>query len=276
MNDHETTRQDLQLESTVPQRNSPLILIGSILWVLCLVGIVFGWYQWRKAYLARTDSKAVGTVAGDDGRPGKMIKLVPQNDGTFAAQEVTPGTDDNPWNPEGIEEFSFTDTAGNSVTRQDLLGKPFIIAFIFTFCRGPCPNVTKEMREVSERMKEYDFNLVSLTVDPKRDTPEVLKAYGEAQHADFTRWKFLTGDQGQIYGLIQRSFAMPVQEELDRDLKPGFEIIHSTNIMLVDAKGRVIGKFNAQKAEEMSKLRKELKRIAPLKASQIPQESTEQ
>lgn len=276
MHDQEPTGTGSPLDSPVSPRKSPLLLIGSILWVFCLLGIILGWYEWRKAYLAKTDAGSTEAVADDDGRSGKMIKLVPQNDGTFAAQEVTPGVDDNPWSPDGIEDFSFTDTDGNPVTKQDLLGKPFIISFIFTFCRGPCPNVTREMREIAERMKDYDFNLISLTVDPKRDTPEVLKAYGEAQHADFTRWKFLTGDQAQIYGLIQRSFAMPVQEELDRDSKPGFEIIHSTNIMLVDANGRVIGKFNAQKGEEMSKLRKELKQIAPLKTSKQSQDSLEQ
>ncbi|WP_397571143.1 SCO family protein [Schlesneria sp. T3-172] len=267
MNDQPTPQTESLPEANSATRKTPLLLIGSILWGLCLIGIILGWYQWRKTYLARLNVVDSNVTADDDGRSGKVIKLVPQNDGTVSAVEVTPGSDDNPWSPDGIEDFSFTDTDGNPVTKADLLGKPFIIAFIFTYCRGPCPNVTREMREISERLKEHDFHLVSLTVDPKRDTTEVLKAYGEAQQADFSRWKFLTGDQAEIYGLIQRSFLMPVQEELDRDLKPGFEIIHSTNIMLVDATGRVIGKFNAQKPEEVSKLRRELKRIAPLKTS---------
>ena len=257
----------------LPRRPSPLLLLGILLWVACLIAIIFGWYQWRLSYLARVSQEASASQLGstadkddDNGRPGKTIKLVPQKDGTFVAREVSSEEDEKPWDANGIEDFSFTNIDGQTITKQDLLGKPFIISFIFTLCRGPCPNVTKEMREIHDRLKDHDFNLISLTVDPERDTIDVLKSYSQANAADPDRWKFLTGNQAEIYGLIHRSFLMPVEEEPDRDRKPGFEIIHSTNIMLVDKTGRVIGKFNAQKAEEMAKLRKELKQIAPLKS----------
>ena len=258
--------------------SNSILWIGSIVWVLCLAGIIFGWYQWRLNYLARSESRDSNTATenqtqDNDGRSVKTIKLVPQKDGSFLPVEVTKDQDENPRDPAGIEDFSFTDTEGQTVTKADLLGKPFIISFIFTFCRGPCPKVSMDMRELQDRLKDYDFNLVSLTVDPERDTTEVLKTYGKELKADFSRWKFLTGKQSEIYGLIHRSFAMPVQEELDRDRKPGFEIIHSTNIMLVDKTGRVIGKFDAQKGEEvMAKLRKQIKQIASLRA---PQKTTE-
>jgi protein SCO1/2 len=253
-----------------PPRQSPLLLIGMLLWVLCLAGIVFGWYQLRLNYLARIQEEAKSkTDDEDDGRPRKTIKLIPGKDGGLEVREVTKQEEEKPWDPNGIEDFSFTDMEGQTVTKQDLLGKPFIISFIFTLCRGPCPNVTKEMREIQDRLKDYDFNLVSLTVDPERDTIEVLKDYAKASGADASRWKFLTGKQADIYGLIHRSFLVPVEEDPDRDGKPGFEIIHSTNIMLVDQTGKVINKFNAQKGEEMAKLRKELKLIAPRKSVRV-------
>ena len=262
-------------QTAAPQGSNWILWIGCIAWIFCLAGIAFGWYQWRLNYLARSEPRASSTSAenqaqdDDDGRTGKSIKLVPQKDGTFLPREVTKEEDENPWDPAGIEDFSFTDTEGQTVTKADLLGKPFVIAFIFTFCRGPCPKVSMEMRELQDRLKDYDFNLVSLTVDPERDTADILKTYGQEQKADFSRWKFLTGKQSEIYGLIHRSFAMPVQEEEDRDRKPGFEIIHSTNIMLVDKTGRVIGKFDAQKGEEvMAKLRKQIKQIASLRSVQ--------
>jgi cytochrome oxidase Cu insertion factor (SCO1/SenC/PrrC family) len=270
MNDSNQNRPDQSIGSG--RHTSPMLRAGAVLWILCLIGIGFSWYQWHNKLPNRpgvqTQAEAGPDDETDDGRQGKSIKLELQADGTFAALEVTAEEDENPWSPAGIEDFSFTDTDGQTMTRKDLLGKPFVIAFIFTFCRGPCPNVTKEMRELQDRLKDYDFNLVSLTVDPERDTADVLKTYGKTNGADPGRWKFLTGNQAEIYGLIHRSFAMPVQEEEDRDRKPGFEIIHSTNIMLVDKSGRVIGKFNAQKGDEMAKLRKELKRIAPIKTDQ--------
>ena len=200
--------------------SNSILWIGSIVWVLCLAGIIFGWYQWRLNYLARSESRDSNTATenqtqDNDGRSVKTIKLVPQKDGSFLPVEVTKDQDENPRDPAGIEDFSFTDTEGQTVTKADLLGKPFIISFIFTFCRGPCPKVSMEMRELQDRLKDYDFNLVSLTVDPERDTADVLKTYGKELKADFSRWKFLTGKQSEIYGLIHRSFAMPVQEEVD-------------------------------------------------------------
>ena len=258
---------DSQSSSETATRQSPFLLAGIVLWCLCLAGILFGWYQWRLSYLARTQQESQLSAADeDDGKPRTTIKIVQGEDGSLEARAVTPQEEEKPWDPNGIEDFSFTDTEGQTVTKKDLIGKPCLISFIFTLCRGPCPNVTREMREIQDRMKDYDFNLVSLTVDPERDTLEVLKDYAKASGADLSRWKFLTGKQSEIYGLIHRSFLLPVEEDSERDRKPGFEIIHSTNIMLVDQSGRVIAKFNAQKGEEMAKLRKELKLIAPRKS----------
>ena len=173
------------------QKRSPLLMIGSIMWVLCLVAICYSWYVWRERVLAsKVESDSVERLRqivrdgqennppqtdDDDGKPRNSIKLVPQKDGSFVAKAVTKDEEANPWDAEGIEDFSFTDTDGRTVTKNDLLGKPFIIAFVFTMCRGPCPNVTLQMRELQDRLKDYDFNLVTLTVDPDRDTMETLE-----------------------------------------------------------------------------------------------------
>ena len=242
-------------------RTRKRLITGGVLWVLCFVGIFWLWVQQRqKASLAQSEQNAV-SAEELNGLGGKQIKLVPQKDGTFVAHEVVDGKDDGPWDAEGIEEFSFTDTDGKTVTKQDLLGKPFLVAFVFTHCLGPCPNVTRQMREIQDRLKDFDFNLVTLTVDPERDTTDVLKRYGSDQGANFERWKFLTGKQSEIYGLIERSFKMPVEETKGDARVPGFEIIHSTNIMLVDATGKIVGKYDAQKDVEMAKLRKDLKHL---------------
>ena len=256
---------ELRAEPETSHRPSPLLLIGGVLWVLCLIGICFGWYQWRQRVLSARTEEVANILAQDDGRVQKRIKLVPQKDGSLIPVEMTAEEEANPWDAEGIEDFSFTDTTGKKLSKSDLIGKPFVISFVFTQCRGPCPNVTLQMRELQDRLKDYDFNLVTLTVDPERDTMETLEGYGRENGANFDRWKFLTGDQSEIYGLIHRGFKMPVEEAKGESRVPGFEIIHSTNIMLVDATGRVIGKYNAQKLEEMSKLRRQLKQIAKLK-----------
>jgi protein SCO1/2 len=259
------TDPDPMTTTAAGPRRRPLLLIGTTLWIACLIAIMVGWYQWHARVVAARADVQTAEPSEDLGRTSKQITLVMQQDGSFEARDVKDTGSNNPWDADGIADFSFTDTEGHTVTKQDLLGKPFVISFIFTLCRGPCPNVTKEMRELQDRLKDFDFNLVSLTVDPERDTVDVLQRYGKEQGADFTRWKFLTGDQTSIYRLIQGSFKMPVQELSGEKRIPGFEIIHSTNIMLVDATGRVIGKYNSQKGDEMAQLRKKLKRIAPVK-----------
>ena len=259
---------------TAPRRRpGPLFWVGTTLWVVCLILLCIGWSEWRVKSIAESARLQTTETAANDssGSATKQIKLIPQKDGSFVAKEVTGNADeDSPWEKEGIEDFQFTDTDNRSISKKDLVGKPFIISFIFTHCRGPCPNVTLEMKELQNRLKDYDFNLVTLTVDPERDTLDILKDYGKSNGADFNRWKFLSGNQSDIYGLIQRSFKMPVEETIGEDRKPGFEIIHSTNIMLVDATGRVTGKYNALKEEDKARLRRDIKAMAKRKTNDDP------
>lgn len=252
------------------RRSSSLLVVGTVLWTCCLIGVFYCWNQWREGVQKRKSETAVQSADDNEGRATKQFKLVLQKDGSLVPEEVTAESQQKPWSKDGIDDFSFTDTEGQKLVKQDLLGKPFIIGFIFTHCRGPCPDVTRQMREIQDRLKDYDFNLVTLTVDPERDTTEVLKNYGKNSGANFDRWKFLTGKQSEIYGLIHHSFLMPVEEAQGPARQPGFEIIHSRNIMLVDAAGRVVGKYDAVSPDDidMARLRKDLKNLAkPITAS---------
>src|SRR6185369_9277822 len=107
------------------------------------------------------------------------------------------------WPEEGVADFSFTECHGQTVTKADLLGKPWLACFIFTQCAGPCPRVSEQMAVLQKRLKELDVRLVSFTVDPDRDTPEVLRAYADKYGADPEKWWFLTGDKAEIYRLVK-------------------------------------------------------------------------
>jgi protein SCO1 len=158
------------------------------------------------------------------------------------------------WDPAGLEDFSLTECHGQTVTKADLLGKPWVACFIFTRCAGPCPRVSEQMQILQDRLKGLDVRLVSLTVDPERDTPEELRKYAEYYKADPARWWFLTGDKEKIFHLIERGFRMIVED--DALQIPGFEVKHSTTIMLVDAGGVVRGKYNALNDVDMARLRR--------------------
>ena len=242
---------------------SPTFLAGLVLWSAVLVALAGVWYQQR---LKLTQSPSVPPDVAkqpmeSDGSP-KTIVIKTNKDGSLSIDDSGKPPSASPWDEDGIADFEFIDTEGRTVTKADLLGKPWIVCFVFTHCAATCPLVTNSMRELQDRLKDYDFRLVTLTVDPERDTPEVLKGYGEARGADFSKWMFLGGDQRAIYKLIHGSFQMQVQETFGKDRRPGFEFIHSNNIMLVDAKGVVQGKFDAAKGEAMSALRREIKKLA--------------
>ncbi|MBS0261662.1 MAG: DUF420 domain-containing protein [Planctomycetes bacterium] len=163
------------------------------------------------------------------------------------------------WDPEGIEDFSLIECHGQKVSKADLLGKPWIACFIFTRCAGAnfCPRVSEQMKLLQRSLKDVDVRLVTITVDPDRDTPEDLLRYSQQFDADPDRWWFLTGDKDTIFHLIRHSFKMIVAE--DPQQIPGFEIMHSLEIMHVDDQGVVRGRYNAQDDVAMAKLRRVLR-----------------
>lgn len=106
-----------------------------------------------------------------------------------------------------LGEFSLTDENGRTVTRAELEGKILVVSFLFTSCSLTCPEVTKRMAEIQRlTAKDADVRLVSLTVDPRTDTPTVLTKWGERFGADTNRWLFLTGEKSVLHGLIAKSF----------------------------------------------------------------------
>ena len=255
--------QQLQ-ESLSPPRNffrTRAFWTGGVLWVVVLVALGYGWNRKRSETSippVTTSEVANTTPAQGEGEP-KTLVLRQDKDGNLELGEPKTG---GGWDADGIADFSFFDTDGKSVTKADLIGKPWIVCFVFTHCAATCPRVTTSMKELQDQLKDVDFRLVTLTVDPERDTPQVLKGYGERFNADFKKWSFLGGDQRDIYHLIHGSFKMPVQELVGEKRQQGFEFIHSNNIMLVDQSGVVRGKFDATKGPDMSNLRREIQKLA--------------
>lgn len=250
-------------------RSGPLI-IGGVLWLLVLAVLASAWQARRQRELANAERDGATAAEPAVEEPGRArIVLSPNSDGDGQVIDLSDlmrsggATLDAPeWDPEGVQDFSLTNCDGRTITKADLLGRPWAVCFVFTKCLGPCPLVTRQLKTIQDRLKNYDFRLVTLTVDPARDTPEVLLNYAKLNGADLRRWYFLSGDQAAIYGLIHDSFRMPVQEVTGPDRREGFEVIHSTNVMLVDADGVVRAKFNAAKDEEMASLRRELQKLA--------------
>ncbi|HEY5813010.1 MAG TPA: SCO family protein [Terrimicrobiaceae bacterium] len=130
-------------------------------------------------------------------------------------------------------QFQFTAQDGRQVSTADFKGKIWVANFIFTRCAGPCPLMTSRMAELNQALgkKVTDVELVSITVDPEYDTPEVLKEYGEQVGASPERWKFLTGPKDQVENVVMKGFLQALSRE------PSGAPIHSTRFVLLDRDG---------------------------------------
>jgi cytochrome oxidase Cu insertion factor (SCO1/SenC/PrrC family) len=115
-----------------------------------------------------------------------------------------------------LPDFSLTERGGRAVTRTDLVGKVWVANFIYTHCTDTCPLQSARMAALQQDLAgQQDVRFVSITVDPRRDTPAVLAEYAARYRADRNRWLFLTGDKQTIYTLIQEGFHLSVEDPTD-------------------------------------------------------------
>lgn len=131
-----------------------------------------------------------------------------------------------------VPDFQLIDETGSPFSSAaQLAGKVWVADFVFTNCAGPCPRMGSQMRQVQSALADVrDIRLVSFTVDPKRDTPDVLAAYARRYSAQPGRWFFLTGSPETLGALSLKAFMLSkLNDKLD----------HSTRFALVDRRGRV-------------------------------------
>jgi cytochrome oxidase Cu insertion factor (SCO1/SenC/PrrC family) len=131
-----------------------------------------------------------------------------------------------------------------------LAGRIWIADFIFTSCPGPCPIISSRMSELQKPLEKTDIHLVSFTVDPEKDTPEVLRGYAEKLDAQPKRWDFLTGSRAAIYALTRDGFKLAVSDGSDEAGMP----VHSTRVVLVDRRGAIRGYYDALAPDAVTKL----------------------
>ena len=168
-----------------------------------------------------------------------------------------------PDKPRRLEDFSLTDSAGRAVTPADFDKKILAVSFLFTSCSLTCPEVSRRMAEIQRlTAANDDVRLLSLTVDPRSDTPPVLAKWGSRFGADTNRWRLLTGDKTQLHRLIGASF-LAVETNNPFNSMPG-NFAGTERIAVVDKHGNVRAYFDGLRLEtpaavvtEMESLRKE-------------------
>lgn len=163
-----------------------------------------------------------------------------------------------------LPHFQFLDQRGEPFSLGDLRGKVWVADFIFTRCRGVCPVLTRHMAAVQTRLRvmpewEQDrLGIVSFSVDPEHDTPEVLRDYAAEHGADPEHWTFLTDSRAAMWRLISEGFKLAVGEEPGNTEMP---ITHTSKFALVDGRGRVRGYYDALDAEARDALVRDARRL---------------
>jgi len=162
-----------------------------------------------------------------------------------------------------VGSFSLTDQAGRSVSAETLRGKVWAAAFFFTRCPTVCPRITRRMRDLQQAAAKaaVKLELVSFSVDPDNDTPEVLAAYAKHYGADLTTWRFLTGDLEVIRKTSEQGFKLA----LDGKATPAaehFGLFHGSHLVLVDAAGQIRGYYRTSEDEQMAQLLQDAAQLA--------------
>jgi protein SCO1 len=159
-----------------------------------------------------------------------------------------------------IPDFKFTNQNGELTDSESLAGKILIVDYFFSTCPTICIKMTKNMASLQLKLKDEHFqnvHLLSFTVNPEFDTPEVLLKYAEKNEADLNRWTFLTGQKEQLYELGVNGYRLPAQEDA---LAPG-GFLHSEYFVLVDQTKHIRGYYDGTDVNEMTRLLNDVKML---------------
>ncbi|HEY9176132.1 MAG TPA: SCO family protein [Flavipsychrobacter sp.] len=181
------------------------------------------------------------------------------------------GTKDTVWHR--VEDVVLTDQFGDKISlNKDYKGKILLVNFIFTNCPSVCPRLTSNMKDLQAAFKKDPkrdtgmdtlIQLVSVTVDPKRDSFPAMRAFADGYRINYKNWSFLTGPREDIYNFARKQLFVNMQEGTG-----GVEdLIHTQKIVLIDTSRYIRGYYDGldtgaliQCAEDVVLLTKEKKR----------------
>lgn len=133
-----------------------------------------------------------------------------------------------------VAEFKAVNQGNETITNENYKGKVWIMNMIFTNCETVCLPMTANMAKLQQQLEAdgLDVQLVSFSVDPNFDTPEVLTEYGGKYEADFSNWDLLTGYSEEDIKRIAKSVKTLAEKPEGTD-----QVTHSTKFFLIDQQG---------------------------------------
>jgi protein SCO1/2 len=159
-----------------------------------------------------------------------------------------------------VRPFMFTTQDGVSFTEKDMAGKVAAVEYFFTTCKGICPRLNNNMRNVYEAFKnEKDFLILSHTCDPQTDSAAKLKQYADSMGVDTARWIFLTGRKDSLYNMAR--FSYKIDDPANNVATIEDDFLHSQFIALVNKKGEVLKVFDGLKPSELGQMKKDITKL---------------
>ena len=158
-----------------------------------------------------------------------------------------------------IPYFSFTDQEGNIFTSDSARNKITVVDYFFTTCQSICPVMSRQMERVAASFStDSEILILSHTVNPETDSVAVLKAYSLLHKADYSKWKFLTGNKSDLYRLARRGYLLDAIENTNAN-EAEADFIHTQKFVLVDKNKQIRGFYDGTDSLEVSRLIKEIR-----------------
>ena len=159
-----------------------------------------------------------------------------------------------------VPDFTLTDQLGREFSSASLEDKVMLANFVFTNCVQLCPVLTPRMAEMQSLLEDdgvlgSGVVLLSISVDPEQDTPELLRAYAEGYGADHESWRFLTGSPEDVREVITDGLKLGYSRvnESNRHVHADgtvhiheYNVLHSTRMLLADRAGVVRALYDTE------------------------------
>ena len=160
-----------------------------------------------------------------------------------------------------VQPFSFTNQDGKQVTEKVLQNKITVVEYFFTTCKGICPKLNKNMKEIYLVYKDNpDFQILSHTCNPETDSVARLKKYADSLQIDTKKWVLLTGRKDSLYQMARSSYLLDDPKNNVEKIEDQF--IHTQFFALVDRNGKVRGQvYDALKQTDLQQLQIDLKKL---------------
>ncbi len=156
-----------------------------------------------------------------------------------------------------VRPFSFRNQEGRLITEKDIAGKVVVAEYFFTTCKGICPKMNTNMKQVfAEFRNEPGFLILSHTVDPATDSVPRMKRYADSLGADPRNWWFLTGSKDSLYAIARSSYLL--DDPKNNDVNINEQFIHTQFFALVDKAGRVRKIVDGLKKDEIGELKADI------------------